>query len=95
LFRLFARLLQKPQLRSDEDLAAIDFPIADTKNFFSDVEWKLMLRDILVAEEACVIAAIYWGSATQRQAARDCGVSQTTVRRLHRRAMVKLRAEMR
>lgn len=58
---------------------------------YNDVEWHLLLDTVLSNEAACVIEALYFRDQSQRQAAHACGMSQSTVHRIHRRALGTLR----
>lgn len=59
------------------------------------IEWHLLLEQVLNAPEVCVMDQIYWQTATQRQAARVCRLSQPRVHRVHGQAVKKLRRALR
>ncbi len=83
----------RDELGSMQDIRAS----ASTKNLripwdsYNDVEWHLLLDTVLSNEAACVIEALYFRDQSQRQAAHACGMSQSTVHRIHRRALATLR----
>lgn len=62
---------------------------------FDQIGWQLTCNQVLNSKEACVIQQLYWQTATQRQAANTCAMSQSMVHRVHQQALVKLRRALR
>lgn len=86
--------------RWNRDQLGVTTDVAETDRWRSDsaatqaftaVEWHLLFDQMLATQEACVVDQLYWQTATQRQAAATCALSQTSVRRVHQQALRKLR----
>lgn len=96
--------LYRQQQRWNRDVLGVTTDVADgnlqrsdvaAMQAFDAVEWHLLFDQVLDGTEACVVDQLYWHTATQRQTARVCALSQPTVHRVHREAMKKLRRALR
>ena len=84
-------------LGTTRDGASLDPMLPDSAAplAFDQIEWQLTCNQVLNSKEACVIQQRYWQTATQRQAANTCAMSQSMVHRVHQQALVKLRRALR
>jgi len=73
----------------------LHYPDVSATQALEAIEWHLVLEQVLNAPEICVMDQIYWQTATQRQAARVCRLSQPRVHRVHGQAVKKLRRALR
>ncbi len=73
----------------------LHYPDVSATQALEAVEWHLVLEQVLNAPEICVMDQIYWQTATQRQAARVCRLSQPQVHRVHGQAVKKLQRALR
>ncbi len=70
-------------------------PDAGAAQALDQVEWHLLIDQVLEGKEACVVDQLYWHAATQRQTAQVCAISQPGVYRAHQQALRKLRRALR
>ncbi len=94
----------RQQQRWNRDVLGVTTDVADgdlqrpdvaAMQAFDAVEWHLLFDQVLDGTEACVVDQLYWHTATQRQTAQVCALSQPTVHRVHREAVKKLRRALR